>query len=84
MSGAALLMLGLDTRRRSAEVLGNGLGEGDFKRFQTLRKVRTSPLRARYYETTRDVIDLGNPIERFLARTGRGNGRWDGGQHTMT
>jgi hypothetical protein len=27
-SGAALLVLGLDTRRRSAEDLGNGLGRG--------------------------------------------------------
>jgi len=27
------------------------------------------------HETTRDVVGLGNPIERFLARTGRCNRR---------
>ena len=36
------------------------------------------------YEPTRDVVGLGNPIERCLATTGRGNRRWDGGQLAMT
>jgi hypothetical protein len=35
-------------------------------------------------ETTRDVVGLGNPIERCLASTGRGKRRWDGGQLAMT
>jgi hypothetical protein len=36
------------------------------------------------YEPTRDVVGLGNPIERCLATTGRGNRRWDGGKLAMT
>ena len=36
------------------------------------------------YEPTRDVVGLGNPIERGLATTGRGNRRWDGGKLAMT
>jgi hypothetical protein len=45
-----------------------------------------TPLRCVHvaYETTRDVVGLGNPIERCLARTGRCNGRWDGGKLEMT
>ncbi len=35
-------------------------------------------------ETTRDVVGLGNPIERCLASTGRGKRRWDGGELAMT
>ena len=35
-------------------------------------------------ETTRDVVGLGDPVERCLARTGRGSGRWNGGQLEMT
>jgi hypothetical protein len=36
------------------------------------------------YETTRDVVGLGDPVERYLARTGRGHGRWNGGQLART
>ena len=36
------------------------------------------------YEPTRDVVGLGNPIERCLATAGRGNRRWDGGKLAMT
>src|SRR6266705_4833589 len=35
-------------------------------------------------EPTRDVVGLGNPIDRCLATTGRGNRRWDGGKLAMT
>ena len=35
-------------------------------------------------EPTRDGVGLGNPIERFLARTGRCNGTWDGRKLEMT
>src|SRR5436853_4405299 len=36
------------------------------------------------YETTRDVVRLGGSVERCLRRTGRSNGRWNGGQLDMT
>jgi len=35
-------------------------------------------------ETTRDVVGLGDPVERCLAHTGRSNRRGDGGQLEMT
>jgi len=35
-------------------------------------------------ETTRDVVGLGDPIERCLTRTGRRKRGWDGGQLAMT
>ena len=35
-------------------------------------------------ETTRDVVGLGDPIERFLARTGRRERRGDGRKLQMT
>ena len=36
------------------------------------------------HETTRDVVDRGNPSERVLTRTGRRKRRWDGGKLEMT
>jgi hypothetical protein len=38
----------------------------------------TLTLRAHTYETTRDIVGLGDPIERFLANTGRRDRGWDG------
>ena len=35
-------------------------------------------------ETTRDVVGLGDPVERCLANTSRCNGRWTRGQLEMT
>ena len=35
------------------------------------------------HEATRDGVGLGHPVERFLARTDRCNGRWDGRQLAM-
>ena len=72
---------------------GDGLRKGDLGRlggslFQRLRRLcrpetprtaHTSPS-----EATRDVVGLGDPVERFLAQTGRCNRRWDGGQLEMT
>ena len=76
---------------------GDGLGKGDWEglgggRFQTgfqrlkglfrhethLHCTHVAP------ETTRDIVGLGDPVERCLAQTGRCNGRWDGGQLAMT
>jgi len=39
-SGAALLVLGLDTRRRRAEDLGNGLGTDVFPNYLNNKKLR--------------------------------------------
>ena len=36
------------------------------------------------YKTTCHVAGLVDPSERFLATTGRGNRRWDGGQLALT
>ena len=35
------------------------------------------------YEATRAVVGLGNPVNRCLASTGWGNGRWDGRELEM-
>ena len=47
---------------------------------------RETPLRCApvAYETTCHVVGLGHPVERFLATTGRCNGRWDGRELEMT
>ena len=60
-------------------------GKADFKRDCNAQKGMT-PRRGAHvaYEPTRDVVGLGNPIERCLATMGRGNRRWDGGQLAMT
>ena len=64
--------------------LESGWGEdfkGDFKRSKGEVPFRCAHVT---HETTRDVVGLGNPIERFLATTGRCNRRWDGRQLEMT
>jgi hypothetical protein len=72
-------------RRRPREGRLGNAGGVDSNGSSNAQRCET-PLRCAHvaYETTRDVVGLGNPIERFLARTGRYNGRWDGGKLEMT
>ena len=75
------------------ESLGKGgcgkAGGTDFKRNCQRPEVSCTQETHRRYthvapETTRDVRDMRRPTKRFLASTGGGNGRWDGGQLVMT
>jgi hypothetical protein len=64
---------------------GDGLGQGDLGRLggkisngiSRLFRHET-PLHCAHVtpETRRDVVGLGDPVERFLARTSRGNRWW--------
>ena len=67
------------------EPLGASWGGQDSKRSEVSpaqeTHLRCTPVA---HEATRDGVGLGHPVERFLARTGRCNGRWDGRQLAMT
>ena len=57
---------------------------GDFKRDFKRSEVCLIPLLRSAHETTRDVVGLGDPVERCLASTGRRDRGWDGRKHAMT